>query len=226
MHQTTEVDDPRSERRGGAGRRALVMVFPAAAALDLPRNSQAAGRAWLDAAGFGDSKVSNDHVRFNTQGPSVSVEDLGSRNGTFVDGSRLDPGDVCTLFDRAVIRIGGTVLVYRESFSGPNAPDPPTGGLVGPFGLRSLAAEVERMQAIIGDASRPILVTGETGTGKELLAQELAQRLRRRPAEPFLVTATPPHLFDSMLFGHARGSFSGADRDYDGVLKRNAAGVV
>jgi transcriptional regulator of acetoin/glycerol metabolism len=225
MVETTEADDPESERQG-SGRRALVMVFPAAVALPLPQHSQPVGRAWLEGVGIRDTKVSKQHVQFGTQGPSVSVVDLGSSNGTFVDGTRLATGDTCTLLDRAVLRIGHTVFVYRDDFVGPSEPDPPIGELVGPFGLRSIAMELARIQPMIGARPERILILGETGTGKELLARELSRRLRQGPYEPVNVTAVTRDLFDSALFGHARGAFSGAAKASDGIIKRNAGGTV
>jgi transcriptional regulator of acetoin/glycerol metabolism len=228
MGQTTEADDPESRRAGDrTTRRALVMVFPFSAALELPQHLRAAGRDWLKQAGHRDGKVSKQHFRLHTQGGTVGIEDLGSRNGTFVDGARLDPGDVCSLWTGAVIRVGRAVFVYRDDFAGATEPDPPFGKLVSPFGMRRVAADVAQLERVGGRQAERILVLGETGTGKELLAQELATRLRpNQPVESLNVAAIPQSTFDSVLFGHARGAFTDAKTDSPGHLRANDHGTV
>lgn len=72
-----------------------------------------------------------------------------------------------------------------------------------------------------------MLVEGETGTGKELLTKEIAARLRPGgPLETVNVPGVPAALFESVLFGHAAGAFSGAVRAQPGVVGRNEGGTV
>jgi len=78
------------------------------------------------------------------------------------------------------------------------------------------------------DTSIPILILGEAGTGKELFAQA-AHRLSARSARPFVpvnMAAVPPDLFESQLFGHVRGSFSGAVHDHEGYFLQAHNGTI
>jgi DNA-binding NtrC family response regulator len=88
--------------------------------------------------------------------------------------------------------------------------------------------EIFRRLAAFAAQDVPVLVTGETGTGKELAAQ-LVHALSPREREPFLavnVAALAPGLFESEMFGHARGAFSGAARDRAGRFEEAGAGTL
>jgi DNA-binding NtrC family response regulator len=91
-------------------------------------------------------------------------------------------------------------------------------------GMRALLAHADRAAR----SSVPVLIEGETGTGKELIARAVHQRGPRRDA-PFLVQncgALSESLLESELFGHLRGAFTGADRDRRGLFDEAGAGTV
>ena len=80
----------------------------------------------------------------------------------------------------------------------------------------------------VADTNTNILITGESGTGKEVIARAIHQRSSRRNG-PFQVidcTSVPESLFESMLFGHAKGSFTGAVKDQTGLLTRSDGGTA
>jgi two-component system response regulator HydG len=80
----------------------------------------------------------------------------------------------------------------------------------------------------VGDTDTNILITGESGTGKEVVARAI-HRLSRRANEPFQIidcTAIPDTLFESILFGHARGAFTGAVKDQAGLLEQADKGTA
>ena len=101
-----------------------------------------------------------------------------------------------------------------------------------PAGLETLVGESPPMLEVktlirkLGPTRSNVLITGESGTGKELVARALhAQGLE--PDAPFLAincAAIPHDLLENQLFGHVRGSFTGADRDRSGLFARRAGG--
>jgi DNA-binding NtrC family response regulator len=92
----------------------------------------------------------------------------------------------------------------------------------------------EEMQGILGTARRiapttvPVLLTGETGTGKEVLARLIHAYSKRAKAifQPFNCSAVPKEMLDSQLFGHRRGSFTGAADNFQGVIRAAAGGTL
>src|SRR5690606_5563034 len=127
-----------------------------------------------------DGFVSARHVRVTPEDHAVCVEDLGSKNGTWIDGVRVDrawirPG--------AVLRVGGIEL-RLEGMGAPVGTREPSaeGRLVG----RSAAMRAVRERLVrLAPLSQPVLVCGETGTGKELAARVLHER-SERCAGPFV----------------------------------------
>jgi hypothetical protein len=193
---------------GGRRRAALVCAFPRPIAFALPDSGTVIGRGWLAEHGLADTEVSSAHVRIDRAGGTLRVADAGSRNGTWVNGSRLGPRDLVPLDDGAVLRLGRTIFVARQGLLGSFEPAAPLGELVGPYGLRAVA------QAVAGlgrDRPGNVLLEGESGVGKELAARVVAAALGR--AEPFAavnVAGVAAGVFESQMFGHVAGAFSGA----------------
>jgi transcriptional regulator with PAS, ATPase and Fis domain len=171
-----------------------------------------------------DAKASQKHLAFVRTGSTLAVEDLGSRNGTYVDGVRIAPRERVPIDDGAVLRVGQTLFVYREAFMGDDAPSAPLGELVGPFGLRAFADALRALRA------RPrctVLVLGETGTGKELAAQLIAAGLgRTKPYGAVNVAAVPSGVFESQLFGYVAGAYSGSGKGSPGLFVAHDGGAV
>jgi two-component system, NtrC family, response regulator HydG len=103
---------------------------------------------------------------------------------------------------------------------------------LGRFGLLIGASpEMEKVYDLIGrvaPSEATVLVTGESGTGKDLVAQTLHHFSRRRKGAflPVNCGAISPNLIESELFGHERGSFTGADRQHKGVFERASGGTL
>jgi hypothetical protein len=206
------------------GRPLLLAAFPQQVAIEIPRSGESVGRVWLANTGLVDPKVSGNHVRFVRRGSRLEVMDVDSRNGTSLDGVRLQPGSPTPLLDGAILEIGNTVLVYRESFVGNPGPVPALGGLVGPWGLGPVRQSLRSLPKI---PVLNVLIEGDTGTGKELLAKEVARQLDRDTHfVPVNMAAIPRELFDGHLFGWERGAFSGSVRANVGVLRASNGGVV
>jgi DNA-binding NtrC family response regulator len=154
-----------------------------------------------------DPKVSSTHAEMVATPGGVRLRDLGSRNGTFVDAAR------CTevhLLGASRLRFGerrfqftpGKVRVETGSAE-------PFGPLVGGATVMKLLFHKIRK---VAPTDLTALVMGETGTGKELVAQAIHEA-SARTNKPFVVVdcgAIPATLAESALFGHERGSFTGA----------------
>jgi transcriptional regulator with PAS, ATPase and Fis domain len=95
------------------------------------------------------------------------------------------------------------------------------------FASRSMN-EVARTVDRIKDSNSTVLITGESGTGKELIAHAIHRLSKRSEKEfiPFNCSAAPPDLIESMLFGHRRGSFTGALQDNDGLIRAAENGTL
>jgi two-component system NtrC family response regulator len=88
--------------------------------------------------------------------------------------------------------------------------------------------EVRHLVTLAAGSSVPVLITGETGTGKELVARAI-HRYSRLAEGPFVshnCAVMPRDLFESAFFGHRRGAFTGADRDHSGLLVEADRGVL
>ncbi len=207
-----------------ARRPAFVCAFPRSCAFDRPALGKPVGREWLAEHGITDDEVSAQHVRLTRTGGSLRIEDLGSRNGTWVGGQRLDSRRPVALDDGAIVRLGSTLLVYRDELAGPLGADEPLGAMVGPFGLRAVRAA---MEALARSRPRNVLIHGETGTGKEHCAQVVAAALGR--AAPFAavnVSGIAAGVFESQLFGHVAGAFSDARQASKGIVASHDGGAV
>lgn len=88
--------------------------------------------------------------------------------------------------------------------------------------------ELLRVAARLADTNLPLLVTGETGTGKEILARFIhdQSRVKRGPFVPFNCSAIPRELVESQLFGHRRGAFTGALDAHTGVIRAADNGTL
>jgi DNA-binding NtrC family response regulator len=170
-----------------------------------------------------DPTVSSRHCALSVLGEGVAIEDLGSRNGTFVGSAR-----VCEAWGRAgtTIAIGHSMLVVLASDTRESAqPGEPLSGVAGAsIAMRRLADQIRRLAR----HALPVLVSGESGTGKELVARALHHEGPRRE-HPFVainVTALPRELVESELFGHERGAFTGAHARRLGAFTEAEGGTL
>ncbi|MEZ4340828.1 MAG: sigma 54-interacting transcriptional regulator [Sandaracinaceae bacterium] len=172
-----------------------------------------------------DRKVSALHAELRLGEDGYRLRDLGSTNGTFVMGLRvldayLHPGAVIGLGDSAVRfePLEGSVAVPISSAS-------QLGDLVGASAsMRRLYRQIEKIAA----TDMTALITGETGTGKELVASAIHD-LSPRADGPFVVldcASVARTLFASELFGHEPGAFTGAQGRHRGVLERAHGGTL
>jgi DNA-binding NtrC family response regulator len=172
-----------------------------------------------------DATVSRRHLMVIPSAAGVVVRDLGSTNGSFVRGARFQE---LVLGFGIEIQIGQTHIKYvpeEETVEVPPLETERFGGLVG------RDPKMRQLFRLIGDIAATdttVLIEGETGTGKELLAEEIHRASQRR-AGPFVVFdcgAVPRDLIESALFGHVRGAFTGAIADRRGAFAEANGGTL
>lgn len=174
-----------------------------------------------------DDLISGLHFSIEFETEAIVLRDLKSTNGVFVNGVRIR--EAVIELD-AVFRVGQTSLqvTRADKVEVPLSARDHFGELYGwSTVMRELFAELERVAAL-SSSVLPVLVTGETGTGKELVARGLHDR-SARAGGPFIVldcTAIPRELADAIVFGHTRGAFSGAVADRAGVFELADGGTL
>ncbi len=172
-----------------------------------------------------DREVSRRHAALDRVGMSLRITDLGSTNGTFVDRVKVVEAH---LQGGELLRVGSTVLrVDRVASASPSAP--PLGDGFGR--VIGSSPQMRRLYPLchgLASATVPVVIEGETGTGKEVLAEALHE-LGPRALAPFVVfdcTATTPSLIESELFGHERGAFTGAVAVRKGLFEQAQGGTL
>jgi DNA-binding NtrC family response regulator len=179
---------------------------------------------------FDDPLMSRRHARI-VRGSTGEhfVSDAGSTNGTWLDGGLVAAGRSMLLQPGAVLMLGGHVFVYRllthdelaairEDWSCPFGPVPT---------LSSTLALLTRKLSRLAPAGVDVLLSGETGVGKEVHAEALHRASGR--SGPFIAincAAIPENLVESELFGYARGAHSTADRGKPGLIERAEGGTL
>jgi two-component system response regulator GlrR len=172
-----------------------------------------------------DSAVSRFHAELLLEGGTLVVRDLDSRNGTFVGGLRVREA---ILTGEHVLTVGRTrVAIELDAGVGKLSVHPGTtfGSMVGEsLAMRHVFSLLERA----APTDSTVLLSGETGTGKEAAARSL-HATSRRAAGPFVVVdcaAVPSALFEAELFGHERGAFTGAHAAREGAFEAAEGGTL
>ncbi len=185
------------------------------------------GRNALNDLVLSDDLISGLHFSIEFEAEAIVLRDLGSTNGVFVNGVRVREALIEL---EAVFRVGQTSLqmTRADKVEVPLSARDHFGELYGwSTVMRELFAELDRVAAL-PSSMLPVLVTGDTGTGKELVARGLHDR-SARAGGPFIVldcTAIPRELADAIVFGHTRGAFSGAVSERAGVFELADGGTL
>lgn len=172
-----------------------------------------------------DKTVSRNHLEIEATADSYLLRDLNSTNGTTINALRvkeafLSPGDV--------ISLGNTKIEY-QAFNEKVQMEPSKNNFFG-----EMVGKSRKMRQIFGVLERisptmaTVIIEGETGTGKELVARAIHANSARKDM-PFIVfdcSAVAPNLIESELFGHVKGSFTGAIKDRKGAFESANGGTV
>lgn len=172
-----------------------------------------------------DKTVSRNHLEIEYTSDSFMLRDLGSTNGTFLNGSRvkeayLSPGDL--------IKVGNSTLefvAFDEKIKIEPSEKEEYGLMVGKSRkMRQIFSILEK----ISPTHATVIIEGETGTGKDLVAQAIHEASQRK-VKPFVVfdcSAIAPNLIESELFGHEKGSFTGAVKTRRGAFEEANGGTI
>jgi DNA-binding NtrC family response regulator len=172
-----------------------------------------------------DPSVSRRHLALEVRGRRLHVSDLGSTNGTVADGIALLEG---YLTGGELLRIGSTALRVERGEAATRAPLAPATGFGRLLGASEAMRRLYPMCQRLAESTVPLVIEGETGTGKEQLAEAIHEQ-GPRAAEPFVIfdcTAVAANIIESELFGHVRGAFTGAVADRRGVFARAHGGTL
>jgi len=172
-----------------------------------------------------DDTVSAAHLKVTPEGARFRVTDLGSTNGSFYEGSRFDALEAVP---GATFKLGRTTLRI-EMQSRALEVRPSTSRKLGELVAENVAMrEVFAVVELSAPRDVTVLITGETGTGKELVARALHDLSPRRKGAFVTVDcgALPEALLESELFGHVKGAFTGAHADRKGAFARADGGTL
>ncbi len=224
VHETIEEQEPLAPT--GEPIPGLVGIFsckiPQLVPLSLARGPIELGRTTHDAL-LDDDRLSRRHVRVDHERGRFVVTDLGSRNGTYVDGTRVQG---TTTFDAPrLLRIGRSLLIFVADIRPYQQGTVSTreGMIVGPR-LADALARVARSAAL----GSTLLVTGESGSGKELAARHFHAG-SPRASGPFVAVncaAIPAGVAERLLFGARKGAYSGATNDAEGYAQAAHGGTL
>ena len=169
--------------------------------------------------------VSRVHARLEFDGTGYLLRDLGSKNGTWVDGVRVREA---FLPATARLRFGQAEMLFALDEDRVHVELTRAERLGRLIGRSPQMREIFALIPKVARASVPVLIEGESGTGKELVAEAIQQH-SARSEKPFVVfdcSAVPPDLAESELFGHVRGAFTGAVATRAGVFEQAHGGTL
>ncbi len=185
------------------------------------------GRADRATVRLDDPKASREHARIACEAGRLTLEDLGSRNGTRVNQDvvkqatrALGSGDVVWIGETEILVAGARAEASEAALPAIEVP----GLIVADEAMVQVFRNIDRVAPL----STTVLLQGETGVGKEVVAEQLHARSGRSTA-PFVrinCGALPDSLIESELFGHERGAFTGADRRKPGLFEVAQGGTL
>jgi transcriptional regulator with PAS, ATPase and Fis domain len=228
----TNASDP--EETGRHSRSYLIVRRPEGSrVIDVDEGAEIVlGRSATATVQIDDPKVSREHARIVRRDGALRLVDLGSRNGTRVNG-KTARDESLALVSGDTITIGPLEILIAET-AGPRAqrdpadPAAPAGELPGVVVSDPAMAQVFERVRRVAQAETTVLLLGETGVGKEVVAEQIHRQSGRGkgPLVRLNCAALPESILESELFGHERGAFTGADRRKPGYLETAGGGTL
>ncbi|HEX3776690.1 MAG TPA: sigma 54-interacting transcriptional regulator [Polyangiaceae bacterium] len=170
-----------------------------------------------------DGAVSSLHCRLKALDSGIAVEDLASKNGLYVGGARV--ANALLAEQSAAFVIGRSAVSIRVIEC--DEDEPSSEPLPGVIGTSAPMLRVARLVRRHAKSRVPILLQGESGTGKDMVARAVHELGRRNgPYVPLNMAALPESLADAELFGHRRGAFTGAIASRVGAFEQAHQGTL
>jgi transcriptional regulator with GAF, ATPase, and Fis domain len=224
MQSMARTDPTETRARVLPGPLAVELVVEGGASFQLAKGSCVVGAGGEADFVVADPAVSRKHVAVTLVAEGVAVRDLGSRNGTYSLGQRVE---------RAVLRPGSTIRIgstdIRIVAQGlPEICDEGIDGYGRMVGSSLVMRRLFSMLARLEGSLVPILVQGESGVGKELVARAIHEGSAVREGPLVIVNcgATSHELMLSEMFGHAKGAFTGASEAREGAFEAAHQGTL
>lgn len=222
---TVFVDKRATKRRLKRGRLIVVDGADEGRELSIERARVTIGRSLICDLVLADKAVSGTHCEIVASEKGVMLKDLGSTNGTTIGDLRIrevwiKPG--------TVIRAGQTTLRYEAGEGEVEIDLSKEERYFDLIGKSVRMREIFAVLAKVAPSDLTVLVRGQTGTGKELVARALHHGSRRKE-QPLVVqdcSAIPENLIESTLFGHERGAFTGATDRRKGSFEQAEGGTI
>ncbi|MFH1874544.1 MAG: sigma 54-interacting transcriptional regulator [Pseudomonadota bacterium] len=172
-----------------------------------------------------DDFVSRRHCRLINNDKGLMLIDLGSTNGTFLDGVRIEQ---MRLPEKGCFQIGKTVINYHLECATEALKPIQEVKLGNMFGQSLTMREVFALIEQVAPSEATVLITGESGTGKDLVARLLHEHSERTDKSFVSVNcgALPATLIESQLFGHEKGAFTGATERAIGLFEQAQGGTI
>ena len=227
LEATIQSNEPSGRREPGSAVDVSVIVLSGAErGTGVPlRGKVIVGKAAESHLVLSEESVSRQHCEISRVPGGVRIRDLGSTNGTFVEHARIT--DATTPVG-SVVRVGNSVeLALRPDLELLAIEPFPEGELEGVIGGSVAMRRIFRVLDGVAKTEATVLLHGETGTGKEVLARAIVRRSLR--AEPFVVVdcgSVTHTLIQSELFGHERGAFTGAIAQRKGAFESADGGTI
>src|SRR4051812_21378898 len=180
------------------------------------------GREECDVVIRDDPRISRKHARVERSFAGWQFQDLGSRNGFYVNGRGFGRGQRTPLPDGSVIRIGDSVMVFRTA---PLPSDPRVDSAVFPR-VSPEAANVRRRIDELAASFGHVLILGDTGTGKESVAKAIGAQRSPHPFVTLNCAQLNREMARSELFGHVRGAFTNAVSTRPGLVDLAGEGAL
>jgi DNA-binding NtrC family response regulator len=172
-----------------------------------------------------DSRVSRRHARAHLSDKGLVLVDEGSRNGTWLGGTRIER---VVLTEDVRVRVGNTPLLIEIDKVARVLPLSGHTQIGDAIGVSPAARHIFALIEQVAPSEVTVLIEGESGVGKEVLARAVHELSARRDG-PFVTVdcgAIPKELIESELFGHERGAFTGANAARKGLFEQASGGTL